>query len=374
VPISVQQQLEILRLLHRSADVLILDEPTAVLAPAQVEELLRLLRDLRRAGRTIVFISHKLDEVLAIADDVTVMRGGRAVATVAAAGVDRARLAELIMGERVPTTTSVPPSRVGAAALTVRGLTVEDDRGNRRLDGLTLTVRAGEIVGVAGVAGNGQDELVECVVGLRRCTEGEVRLAATTAGRPWPDGSLVDITAAGVARRRRLGLAYVSADRKGEGLALRASLRDNVLAGFHRGPVSRYGWLRRGAVAVFVRGVLDRCAVRRSSPDDAAGTLSGGNQQRLVVGRELAHEPVLLVAAQPTRGVDVRGIAHIHRLLRDLRDAGTAVLLVSEELDELRALSHRIVVLHRGRVVGEVAGGADRVLLGRLLLGEGAPA
>jgi simple sugar transport system ATP-binding protein len=369
VPVGMQQQLEILRLLYRGVDVLILDEPTAVLAPAQVEELLRLLRDLRRAGRTIVFISHKLDEVLAIADEITVMRGGRTVGTVAAASVDRTRLAELIVGERVPTTIFVPSSRVGAAALDVCDLSVDDDRGNRRLDSVTLTVRAGEIVGVAGVAGNGQDELVDCLVGLRRCTAGNVRLAPGAAsGR---DG-FVDITAASVGQRRRLGLAYVSADRTGEGLALRASLRDNVLAGFHRGRVSRYGWLRRRAVTNFVRDVLDRFSVRHSAPDDEVGTLSGGNQQRLVIGRELAHDPVLLVASQPTRGVDIRGIAQIHEVVRGLRDAGKAVLLVSEELDELQALSDRIVVLYRGRIVGEVAGGADRVLLGRLMLGEGA--
>jgi general nucleoside transport system ATP-binding protein len=359
-PISIQQQVEVLRLLHRGADVLILDEPTAVLAPAQVDDLLRLLRGLREGGRTVLFISHKLDEVIAIADEITVLRGGRSVATVAASDVDRDRLAELIVGAHVPATRYEPARDVGEPVLRVDGLCADDDHRTRRLDGVSLDVRAGEIVGVAGVAGNGQDELVDCVVGLRRCHAGTVAVR----GR--------DVTHAGVAAHRAAGMAYVSADRKGEGLVLDGSLVDNGIAGFHRGPLARHGWLSAARVRDHVTGLLDRYGVRPGSLRAPARTLSGGNQQRLVFGREMSHEPAVLVASQPTRGVDVKGIAYLHGELRRLRDAGAAVLLVSEELDELLALADRIVVLYRGRVAGVLPGGTDRARLGQLMLGGAA--
>ena len=358
-PISAQQQVEILRLLLRGADVLILDEPTAVLAPAQVQELLRLLAKLRDAGSTIVFISHKLNEVLAVADTITVLRNGRVVTTVDAAATDQRQLAELIIGEHVEATSFVPAANVGRTVLSVEDLGTTDERGLPRLDGVTLSVHSGEIVGVAAVAGNGQDELVECVVGMRRARRGRVLL----------DGR--DVTRLPVDRRRAAGIAYVSADRKSEGLALQSSLTDNTIAGFHRGALSRWGWLSPTRVQRFVHDVLDTYAVRRGRASDPVSTLSGGNQQRLVLGRELSHQPTLLVAAQPTRGVDIKGIAYIHEQLRGLRDRGGAVLLVSEELDELLALSDRVVVLYRGRVAGVVPGGPEsRGAIGDLMLGQ----
>lgn len=357
-PVGVQQQVEILRLLSRGADLLILDEPTAALAPAQVTDLLRLLRDLRERGHTVLFISHKLDEVLAVADEITVMRGGRIVATSPSSTVDKDRLAELIVGEPVAVSAYQPGPPPGRPVLEISGLAADDDRGTRRLVDLSLSVMAGEIVGVAGVAGNGQDELVECVVGLRASRSGSV----VVHGR--------DVSGSAVAARRDAGLAYISADRKREGLALQATLAENAIGGFHRRPLSRRGWLSVKRVADFVRVVLDKYSVRHDSTTAPARTLSGGNQQRLVVGRELTHAPVVLVAAQPTRGVDVKGIGHIHEQLRSLRDRGAGVLLVSEELDELRALADRVVVLYRGEVIGELPSQPTRQRLGALMLGR----
>jgi simple sugar transport system ATP-binding protein len=355
--VSARQRLEILRLLHQGVDTLILDEPTAVLAPAQVAELFRLLRSLRDNGHTIVFISHKLDEVLALADRVTVLRGGQAVATVEADSVDAGHLAELIVGAALPEPTVVEPGDRGAAVLRVGGLHAVDDRGMQRLRDVSLDVHAGEIVGVAGVSDNGQDELVECLVGLRSPTDGTITLDGT------------DISTAPVADRRARGLSYISADRAREGLALDASVADNVIAGAHRrAPLASWGRLRLRRVRSYVSELLSRYHVRGARPAQPARALSGGNQQRLVIGRELSRSPHLLVASQPTRGIDVAGIRFVHTRLAALRDEGCGILLVSEELDELLALSDRIVVLLRGQVVGEVSGHADqRAEVGRLM-------
>ncbi|GAB3876053.1 ABC transporter ATP-binding protein [Kibdelosporangium lantanae] len=272
VSISVRQQVEILRALRRGADVLILDEPTAALAPAQVTDLLRLLRGLRDQGRTVVFISHKLDEVLAVADHVTVLRQGSVVASLPVSDVDRTALVSLVVGGDVSTLSFAPSADVGSPVLEVADL--------------ALRVHAGEIVGVAGVAGNGQDALVARVVGLRRSSG--VRLAG------------VDVSGFTVARRRALGMGYVSGDRRDEGLALDGSLADNTIAGTHRS-LGRF-WLRPGRVRDHVRRVLAGYSVRYGRLTAAARTLSGGNQQRLVMARELDRKPTLLVASGPTRG------------------------------------------------------------------------
>ncbi|ALG07617.1 ABC transporter ATP-binding protein [Kibdelosporangium phytohabitans] len=344
VSISVRQQTEILRALRRGADVLILDEPTAALAPAQVEDLLRLLRGLRDAGRTVVFISHKVDEVLAVADEITVLRGGKVITTRRADAVARDELIELIVGEHVRTTGFVPSGVVGDEVLAVDG-------------DIALSVRAGEIVGVAGIAGSGQDELVERVVGLRPA-DGRITLSGK------------DITALAVDRRRAAGLGYISGERRAEGLSMDASLADNTIAGAHR-DIGRRGWLVPSKVRQYAERVLDGYSVRYGRTSAAARTLSGGNQQRVVIGRELDRAPALLVAAGPTRGVDVLGMAYIHDQLRVLRDNGSGVLLVSEQLDELLELSDRIVVLHGGRVAGELPGGPEsRSAVGALMLGR----
>ena len=362
-PVHLRQILEILRLLYRGADVLILDEPTSVLAPQQVHDLLALLRHLRDEGRTIVFISHKLDEVLAIADRITVLRAGRVVANTTPRESDAAALAQLMVGE--PVENPKRPAHAPAArapVLSVRGLGALDARGTRRLIGVDLDVRPSEVVGIAGVSGSGQDELVAAITGLRRAASGTVAL----------DGA--DLTHSSVAARRDRGIGYLSADRAHEGLCLPATIRDNVIAGHHRNPsYVRAGILRPNLVRDHVRAVLARFSVVFGSDTDPVSSLSGGNQQRVAIARELDRQPKILVAAQPTRGVDIAGIAAIHRQILAYREGGGAVLLVSEELEELLALSDRIVVLHHGRVAGELEGDhADAIQVGRMMLGQAA--
>ncbi|MET4782965.1 ABC transporter ATP-binding protein [Glaciihabitans sp. UYNi722] len=356
--IAVQQQVEILRLVYRGADVLILDEPTAVLAPAQADELLRLLSSLRDAGRTVIFISHKLDEVIGVADYITVLRSGRTVAENVRGEIDRDGLAALIIGDSDLPITTVSHGIPGDVVLVAAGLSANDDRGIRRVENVGFRVRAGEILGIAAVAGNGQEELAELLIGVRRAATGAIRVGERNVER------------AGVRARRRSGIAYVSADRKHEGLALGLSLRDNVIATPGISTLASAGWLRKSAVMTRVRDILTRAAVRFGSAADLASSLSGGNQQRLVIGRETASRPLVLIASQPTRGVDVRGISYIHELLRQARDNGAAIVLFSEELDELRELSDRVLVMHRGRVAGELPAGASRAEIGQLMLGD----
>ncbi len=362
-PVHLRQILEILRLLYRGADVLILDEPTSVLAPQQVHDLLDLLRRLRAEGRTIIFISHKLDEVLAVADRITVLRAGRAVANTTPSETSAAALAQLMVGEPVDHPKRSATKIAGAVpVLSVRGLAALDTRGTKRLLGIDLDVHPGEIVGIAGVSGSGQNELVEAVTGLRRVAEGMVQFAGA------------DVTHASIAARRAAGIGYLSDDRAHEGLCLTATIRDNMIAGSHRqAPFVHNGILQPAVVRDHVRAVLTRFAVVYGTDADPVSSLSGGNQQRVAIARELDRNPKLLVASQPTRGVDIAGIASIHRQLLAYRDTGGAVLLVSEELEELLALSDRIVVLHHGKISGELAGDRTNLAqIGKLMLGEAA--
>jgi general nucleoside transport system ATP-binding protein len=358
--IAIQQQVEILRLLHRGAQTLILDEPTAVLAPAQADELLRLLAGLSAAGSTVLFISHKLDEVVTVADEITVLRAGRTVAHHVRGGVDRAGLAAAIIGDGEVAPDRTEPGTPGETVLRVEDVAACDDLGSRRLDGVTFTLRAGEILGVAAVAGNGQEELAEALAGVRALDAGRITLHTPRGPR--------DLGRVGSRGRRRHGLAYISADRKHEGLSVAASLEDNAIATPAIGALSRWGVLRRRAVRERVQAVLGRADVRYGSVHDPASSLSGGNQQRLVVGRETLDHPRAVVASQPTRGVDIRGIGHIHELLRRSRDDGAGIVLFSEEIDELRALCDRILVLRRGAVAGELPGDATRAQIGALMV------
>jgi len=358
VSIAIQQQVEILRLVYRGADVLILDEPTAVLAPAQADELLTLMGSLRDAGRTLIFISHKLDEVIGVADAITILRSGRTIAEIRRGEIDRAGLAAMIIGDSAVVASSGRRGNPGEVILEATDLSANDDRGVHRLSGVGFQVRAGEVLGVAAVAGNGQEELAEVLVGIRATTSGSLTMAGDALGRM------------SIRQRRQAGVGYVSADRKHEGLALGLSLADNAIAAPSLLSLSRAGWLRPRAVAEHVKAVLARAAVRFGTSADPASSLSGGNQQRVVLGRETIGRPRLLIASQPTRGVDVRGIGFIHELIRNARDEGAAVVLFSEELDELRELSDRIVVLHRGRIVGELPGESTRAEIGALMLGH----
>lgn len=375
--VGARQRLEIMRLLYRDADTLIFDEPTSVLTPQEADDLFQIMRALAAEGRTIIFITHKLREVFAVAETVTVMRRGRVVSTGATAATDARTLSTEIVG---PVGAGSPqpdlmPSREfpegqpsghgeqGAeVVLEVSRLTVADDEGRLAVRDATFAIHTGEILGVAGVEGNGQSELVETLVGLRRAVRGTIRLCGEGVER------------LSVHDRRRRGLAYISQDRDSEGASLDTSLAENVIAvKYDRPPLSRAGRLRHSAITRFARDILQRYEVRGGGPESRARSLSGGNLQRLVVGRETHEAPTLLVASHPTRGVDVRGIAFIHQQLRAARMKGSAVLLVSEELTELTELCDRLLVMFEGRIVADL-GTADATpeRLGALMTGTAA--
>ncbi len=336
-----QQRVEILKALYRDAKVLVLDEPTAVLTPQETQEIFEVLRRLAAEGHSIVFISHKLYEVLEIADRITVIRRGKVVGQRVPAETNEEDLAELMVGREVSLTVDRGESHPAAAALQVSGLVVRDDRGNEVVHAIDLEVRAGEILGIAGVAGNGQDELVEAIVGLRKPAAGTVTLDGT------------DITGLKSRDVYEHGVGYVPADRHRFGLVLSFSIADNlVLTSYHRQPYSRR--LLRNDVAIHEAAEerIKAFDIRTPSADAKASTLSGGNQQKVVIAREFSRDLQLLVLDQPTRGLDVGSIEFIHKQTIAKRDAGAAILLVSAELDEILELSDRIAVIYRGRLVG----------------------
>lgn len=359
VPVHMRQALEIIRLLYRGARMLILDEPTAVLAPRQVEDLFALLTALNQTGTTILFASHKLREVMALARHISVLRRGELVATRRQEDTNPNELAQLIVGEPIalPNLHSSRFEGSKQSVLKLNRLKAYNDLGVLKVKGLDLEVQSGEILGVAGVAGNGQDELTECAAGLRLPLSGRIEIE----GR--------DTTGLNNARRRGLGLGYISADRAHEGLAVEAKISENVIAGHHRKPdLTRWGWFRPGALKSAAEQALKRFEVLYGRLNDPARSLSGGNQQRLVLARELSRAPKVLIATQPTRGVDIKGIAFIHQVLSDYRDQGGAVLLISEELEELLALSDRIAVLAGGKLAGILdRDQADLTRLGQLM-------
>ena len=352
-----QQRVEILKALYRDAKILVLDEPTAVLTPQETEEIFEVLRRLAAQGHSIVFISHKLYEVLEIADRITVIRRGKVVGQRIPSETNEEDLAELMVGREVSLTVDRGESHPAAHVLNVSGLVVKDDRGSEVVHGIDLDVRAGEILGIAGVAGNGQDELVEALVGLRKPAGGRVTL----------DGK--DITEHGVRDVYSAGVAYVPADRHRFGLVLPFTIADNlVLTSYYRLPYAR-GILRNdAAIQATADERIKEFDIRTPSAGVRAATLSGGNQQKVVVAREFARDLRLLVLDQPTRGLDVGSIEFIHRQAIAKRDAGTAILLISAELDEILELSDRIAVIYRGKLVGMVDGRtADKNEVGLLM-------
>jgi simple sugar transport system ATP-binding protein len=358
-----QQRVEILKALHRDARVLILDEPTAVLTPQEAHALFATLRAMAADGRAIVFISHKLHEVLEVSDRITVLRGGRVVATVPAAGATPEALAALMVGREVETNRRRPSAAtLGDVVLEASDLHAEGDRGLPALRGVSLAVRGGEIVGIAGVAGNGQRELAEALTGLRPLVSGHV----TVAGTPLRPGDPRDAIAKGV--------AHVPEDRLGTGVAPSLSIASNTVLKAYRDPdVSAGPFLRRARIVQRATALIARYAVQAPGPETRARDLSGGNLQKVVIGREFAGEPRALVVAAPTRGLDVGAIENVHELLRSSAAAGIAVLMISEDLDEILALADRVLVMYEGRIVGERAGeGADVDELGMLMAGGGA--
>ena len=349
-----QQRVEILKALYREARILILDEPTAVLTPQEADTLFETLRAMAADGRTVIFISHKLKEVMAVADRVTVLRRGRTVATVPAAEATPRSLAALMVGREIAEARRVERERppTDAVALEVERLGVPGDRGEPAVRGVTFTLREGEIVGLAGVAGNGQRELAEGICGLRG-VEGTVRVA----GRRLRNGDPQAAIAAGV--------GYVPEDRLGTGLAPNLSVSSNVvLKSYRRPPVSRGPLLLLGRMRDIAVALIRRYDVKTPGPDSPAHLLSGGNLQKLVLGREFQGEPRVLVAAQPTRGLDVGAIETVHAYLRDAASNGVAILLISEDLDEIRALTDRVLVMYEGRIAGELD--AERATLAEL--------
>ncbi len=336
-----RQRVEILKVLYRGAQIIILDEPTAVLVPQEVDALFQNLRELRASGRTILFISHKLDEVLAIADDITVMRRGTTVGEADPRTATKQQLAELMVGSELPSPETAESTVTAAVLLEVRDLNLVDERGRHLLRDIDLTIHRGEVLGIAGVEGNGQAELVESIMGMRRAT-GTVVLAGE------------DISRHSTRERREAGVGYVPEDRHRHGLLLDAPLWENRILGHQtKRPSVRGILIDRRAARADTQRIVDAYDVRTPGIDTPARALSGGNQQKLIVGREMSSDPVLLIAAHPTRGVDVGAQAAIWDHIKDARRKGLAVLLISADLDELIGLSDTIKVVLRGELVGE---------------------
>jgi general nucleoside transport system ATP-binding protein len=360
VTVGAQQRAEILRALYRDAGILVLDEPTAVLTAQETGELFDVLRALRDDGVAIVFISHKLGEVLEIADRVTVLRRGKRVGTVPAEQASEQSLARLMVGREVLLQVEKSDGRPSEPALEVRDLRVRDDRGLETVRGVSLSVRSGEIVALAGVDGNGQNELVEAITGLRRPQSGEIRVAGREVG------------GAGVRATSDAGVAHIPEDRQRRGLVLPFTLAENLaLREYRSPPLSRGGWLNIGRMTARARSLLREYDVRGGHPGTLASSLSGGNQQKVCIAREIASNPRLLVAHQPTRGLDVGAIEFVHRRLVAERDAGRGIFLVSLESDEVRSLADRILVIYEGEIVGEFAPDASEEELGVAMTGAG---
>jgi simple sugar transport system ATP-binding protein len=360
ITVGQQQRVEILKALYRGAAVLVLDEPTAVLTPQEANELFGILRTLVREGLSVVFISHKLNEVLAIADRITVLRRGKHVETRPAEGATEESLARLMVGRDVLLHVHKTPAQPGETILRVNDLHVRDDRGVEKVRGVSFEVRSGEIVGIAGVDGNGQTELIDAIAGLRPATEGRVELA----GR--------DVTGATAHEHFDAGLGHIPQDRQRRGLVLDFSIAENIsLHDYRKAPDSRFGWLYPARMIERAARLIKEFDVRGGDSRTRAGSLSGGNQQKVILAREINRDPRVLIAAQPTRGLDVGAIEFVHRRLLEERDEGRGIMLVSLELEEILSLSDRILVLYEGEIVGEFPPTASEEELGVAMTGGG---
>ena len=361
LPVGLQQRVEILKALYRGAEILILDEPTGVLTPAEADHLFRVLEQLKSQGKTIVLITHKLREIMAITDNVSVMRQGTMVATRKTSETSVEELAELMVGRRVLLRVDKGQANPGEVKLAVEGLTVKDARDVTMVKDISFEVRAGEIVGVAGVAGNGQSQMIEAIAGIRRAEAGRVLL----------DGEPIGVTGeADPFMLRKRGMAHVPEDRHHMGLVLSFEENENSILGYHgdeeyvNGPMLDIGGIRSDALAK-----MEKYDIRPPNCRLKTANFSGGNQQKIVLAREMEQDPTVLIVGQPTRGVDVGAIEFIHKRIIEMRDAGKAVLLVSVELDEIRSLSDRILVMFDGRIVGERGPDATEGELGLLMAG-----
>jgi len=358
ITVGQEQRVEILKALYRGADILILDEPTAVLTPQEARELFAIIRSLQADGKSIIFISHKLNEVLEIADRITVLRRGKKIETVPSSGATEASLARAMVGREVLLQVEKAPAQPGDVLLSVGDLHVRDERGIPKVRGVSFDVRAGEIVGIAGVDGNGQTELIEAITGLRKIESGSI----TVAGRELRE-----------ARARAMldaGVGHIPEDRQRRGLVLEFSIAENIaLHDYAKPPNAKWGWLFPARLVARAAGLIREFDVRGGGPLTRAGGLSGGNQQKVVVAREISRDPRVLIAAQPTRGLDVGAIEYLHRRIIMERDQGRAVLLVSLELEEILSLSDRILVIYEGEIAGEHTGEVSEQQIGLEMLG-----
>ena len=360
ITVGQEQRVEILKALFRGADILILDEPTAVLTPQEAGELFEIVRSLKADGKSIIFISHKLNEVLEIADRITVLRRGRKIETVPREGATEASLARAMVGREVLLQVEKPPSNPGDVLLSVKDLQVIDDRGIPKVRGVSFDVRAGEIVGIAGVDGNGQTELIEAITGLRRIESGTIEVA----GKSVHARNARDMLDAGV--------GHIPEDRQRRGLVLEFTIAENIgLHDYARSPDAKWGWLFPARMVERAGRLIKEFDVRGGGPQTRAGGLSGGNQQKVVVAREVSRDPKVLIAAQPTRGLDVGAIEFLHRRLVTERDEGRAILLISLELEEIFSLSDRILVIYEGEIAGEHTGEVSEHEIGLEMLGVG---
>ncbi len=362
LPVGLQQRAEIVKVLYRGANILILDEPTGVLTPQETKELFVVLRDLvKGGGKTIIFISHKLKEVLDISDRITVMRRGKVVGHLTTKDTNEEEIATLMVGREVLLRVDKKPAQPGAVVMKVDNVTASSDRGVPALKGVSFDLRQGEILGIAGVEGNGQSELMEVLAGTRKTTGGAVLLGDR------------NITTYDARTERDAGVAFIPEDRRGTGLVLSFSIAENSILGRERS--TAFSWktfiLKLVAIRDWARKLVKEFDVRTPSIDVAARNLSGGNQQKVIVAREMGSRPKVLLAAQPTRGVDIGAIEFIHRRIVQERDGGTAVLLVSAELDEVRSLSDRIAVMYEGRIVSIESPDTPEERLGLLMTGGG---
>ena len=358
ITVGQQQRVEILKALYRGAEILILDEPTAVLTPQEATELFGIIESLRTDGKSIIFISHKLNEVLEIADRITVLRRGKKIETVPREGATEELLARAMVGREVLLRVDKTSAKPGEVLLEVEDLHVFDERGIEKVRGVSFSVRAGEIVGIAGVDGNGQTELIDAIAGLRRAQSGIVRVA----GRECPHATPRDML--------DVGVGHIPEDRQRRGLVLEFTIAENVaLHDYAKEPDAKWGWLFPAKLVEAARLLIKQFDVRGGGPLTRAGGLSGGNQQKVVVAREIARDPKVLIAAQPTRGLDVGAIEYLHRRLVEERDEGRAILLISLELDEILSLSDRILVLYEGQIAGEHEGEVSEEEIGLEMLG-----
>jgi simple sugar transport system ATP-binding protein len=362
ISVGMQQRVEILKVLYRGAEILVLDEPTAVLTPQEIRELYSVLLSLKRMGKTIIFITHKLNEVMDISDRVTVLRSGKVMGTIETSRTSPEELARLMVGREVLLKVEKSKVRKGKAILEIKGLETVDNRNLPALRGVFLEVMEGEVLGIAGVEGNGQTELVEVLTGLRKATSGEIYFMGK------------NITNLNPREIKELKIAHIPEDRQKKGLILNYSVADNLILGYHYKPPFTVGFRRNlKNVKKVSEQLISEFDIRTPDSETMVGSLSGGNQQKTVVAREFYGDPVMLVASQPTRGVDIGAIEFIHRRILELRDRGKGVLLVSAELQEIMALSDRIAVIYNGRIVGTLAAEeANEDIIGLMMTGVSA--